>query len=47
MKQKSNWEELKELAKISILILTLIWKYKVWKERKTLKENNVHYQKEF
>ena len=47
MKQKSSWEELKELAKISTAILILIWKYKTWKEKKKLEANNIHYQKQF
>ncbi|MBT3408901.1 hypothetical protein HN415_09565 [Candidatus Woesearchaeota archaeon] len=47
MEEKSTWQEIKELTKISLVILMFIWKYKNWKERKILEENNINYQKEF
>ena len=47
MEEKSTWQELKQLTKISFFILMFIWKYKNWKERKKLEENNINYQKEF
>jgi hypothetical protein len=47
MEEKSTWQELKEITKISFIILMFIWKYKTWKEKKTLEANNINYQKEF